>query len=284
MLMKSVKKVLALVIVFILMAASFAACGRMSGDADRNADEEVTATPTGEPDQTPEATPEATDEASPEPTETPEATQEETPAPSPESTGEAQSGADGTKVNSDEVLGSVNGNTYTNEYFGFSIEIPDGWFVASQEQMAQIFQLTSDYLKNSSDIDLMQQKLIPLLFTASGDPFTNAAGSGPSINIIAENISATKSLIPDAQTYLNVAQVSMKQQVQGMEITFGDIETLTIDGQDVAKVAMTTTPAEGSETKQTMYAVLKGDYVLVFTASFESEELDNAMNTLSFKN
>jgi tRNA A-37 threonylcarbamoyl transferase component Bud32 len=69
-------------------------------------------------------------------------------------------------------------------------------------------------------------------------------------------------------------------------MAFGDIEIMDIDGQEVGKVSGTTT-LNGIETSQTMYVILKGDYVIDFTLSSYSDEeaalMDDIMSTLSFK-
>lgn len=246
--MKSIKKILAIVLVVILMATTFAACGNKTADA----------TPT------PTATPSAT----------------ATPAPSPTEN----------KVEIGKALGSLDGSHYTNEYFGFSIDLPKDWYIASREDLASLMSLTADYLKSGADseqIDLAMQQVIPMFLASTTNPLTADAATqtpSPSIFCIAPNMAAYKSMITDTTSYLNIMIQSVK--AQGLDMQFGEIELLTIDGQEMGKVTGTLTQGEIKLT-QTLYAMLKGDYAVNFTLSGYSAEdtviLENAMKTLSFK-
>ena len=277
--MKSIKKILSIFLVVILMATSFAACGRRVDESASNSNEKVTSTPSDEPSSTPDEVT-ATPEASVPPV-------VETTAPTPEATDtQAATGTGETQADANAVLGLVEGSKYTNDYFGFSVDLPGDWYVASREELAQIMQITTDYLSSNSDttIDLTQQNIVPLVFASSENPFTTTSTSNPNIVCLAENISQVKSMIPDVTSFLNLAM----QQVgsQGVTMSFGDVETLTIDGQEVGKVSGTTVQNE-MEIRQTMYVFLKGDYVIDFTlSSFTDDEtamLEDAMSTLSFK-
>ena len=278
--MKSVKKVLAILLVAILMATAFAGCGKKDEpedlpEATTGATAEETATP--EPEETPATTPEGTAEPAIETSEpVPENTEEPVVEPS-ESEPET-----GRQVSTDEVLGTVEGNTYTNQYFGFTLTIPEGWYIASREELALLLAAAADILSGDTEgetIDLESQQIIPLLFTATADPF-NQSGTNANMVCLAQNIAEYSRLIKDARSLMNIQIQGIK--AQGMDMTFDDVEVIDIVGQEVARVQI----FAGMEIRQTMYAFMKDGFAVVFTLlSFTDEEarlLADMMNSLSF--
>jgi len=275
--MKSIKKVLAIVLVVILMATAFAGCGKKDEpedlpEATTGATTEETATP--EPEETPSNTPEGTAEPAIETSEpVPENTEEPVVEPS-ESTPET-----GRQASTDEVLGTIEGDTYTNQYFGFSLTIPEGWYIASREELALLLAAAADILSGDTEgetIDLESQQIIPLFFF-------NQTGTNAKMVCLAQNIAEYASLIKDARSFMNIQIQGIK--AQGMDMTFDDVEVIDIDGQEIASVSGVQTFA-GIEIRQTMYAFMKDGFAVVFTlSSFTDEEarlLADMMSSLSF--
>lgn len=280
--MKSVTKLLAVFLVIILVVAAFAGCGKKNEPEDTPEDKTSAAikeTPSPEPKDTPTNTPEDTETPgteTPEPI-PPEDTAEpvsETPSPTPET-------AEGT--NADQVLGTVKGNTYTNSFFGFSLTMPEGWYIASREEMAQIFAAYLDSGAEGADIDLETAQILPLLFTATYDPFTYQ-GTNPNIVCLAQNISQYASMVKDARSLLNIQVQAVK--AQGMDMTFGDIEVINIDGQEIARVHGVQN-YEGIEIGQTVYSFMKEGFAVLFTLSSytdeEAQQLNELMGSMTFR-
>lgn len=277
--MKSIKRVFAIFLVVMLMATAFAGCGRKEEPEDTPdvaVADKVEDTSTPEPEETPASTPE---EASEEPTEEPA---EEPATDTPESASEpAQTG----EVEADLVLGTVEGNTYTNGYFGFTLPIPEGWFVATREQLAQLLNAALDYLENDSGagtIDLETLQIVPLIIIAEQDP-SSSIGPNSNLACTAQNISQYGSLIKDLKTYMNMAVQGLK--AQGVEQS-GDIEYLNIGGQEVARVSAKQSVA-GIALNQTMYVFMKNGFVVMFTLTSNTDEgmqtLENIMSGIAFK-
>lgn len=292
--MSSIKKILAIAIAIILIVASFAACGRkeeetsgsddeISSKADPSEepeDEKPSEKPSKKPSEEPSEKP--SEEPAEEPTPKPTPTPQETMAPADPTPG----AADETQADADAVLGSVKNGKYANEYFGFSVMVPDGWYVATREEFAQILSITADYLNSSGDatIDLTQQQMIPLFFAALENPFTSTSGSNPHIVCLGQNIGPIANLIPDVATFINM---SMQQIIaQGINMEFGEVETLMVDGQEVGKVTGVYN-LQGTGIRQTMYVFIRNDYVVNFTLSSFSDQdaalMDQVMNSIRFK-
>jgi cytoskeletal protein RodZ len=112
--MKGLTRILALLLVFMMLASTFVSCGRQGSDDDddsvisqRNRDDDRDEDENEDEDSpTPEATPEETPEA------TPAVTDEPTPEATPEPTAAA-----GSTVSVDEALGVIEDSTYTIAYF-----------------------------------------------------------------------------------------------------------------------------------------------------------------------
>lgn len=260
--MKRYTKVLAIFLAIIMLAAAFASCGRAADDSKEDGNSVV---------QTESPTPEATPEATPEPT--------------PAATPEATESAEGTEVSAEEALGVVEGTKYTNDYFGFSIEMPSDWYMASKEELATIMNMTASYLKENSgaSVDVAMQQILPLFFTASRNPFADP-GQSSSIVCLGQNMKDYAALVTDVRAFLNLSIQGVK--AQGLDATFGEIETYTVNGQEVGKISYTSNQG-GVSLTQVLYATLKNDFAIVFTATGFDEEstkqIDDVMKTLSFK-
>jgi predicted small lipoprotein YifL len=271
--MKRAKRALAFLLAFILLTSVLAGCGRKEEPADKTEDITGDITDTGdEKTETPE--PEETPPATPEATETPDV---DIPVSTPEAVGE---------LDADDVFGTVEGSTYTNEFFGFSMAIPEGWYIASREEFAQLMETTEEFLE--SDFEdaraiLESQEIIPLLFAAVNDPFTYQ-GTNPNINIMAQNISKYASLIKDARSFLNIQIQGMK--AQGMDMTFEDVEVINIDGKEVARVNGVQTFA-GIDINQTLCVFLHDGFAVLFALSSFSEEearqLEDVISGVTFR-
>lgn len=289
--MKSIKRVFAIFLVIMLMATAFAGCGKTeqpqdtpdvttTGNTDETSTPEPEETPTSTPTSTPTNTPTNTpEEPSKEPSEEPSVKPEEPATETPGATSEpAQTG----EVEADLVLGTVEGNTYTNGYFGFTLPIPEGWFVATREQLAQLLNAALDYLENDSGagtIDLETLQIVPLIIIAEQD----LSSSNSNLACTAQNISQFGGLIKDLQTYMNVAVQGLK--TQGIELS-GDIEYLSIDGQEIARVSGKQNMA-GVTFNQTIYVFMKNGFIVMFTLGSTTDEgmqkLENIMSGVSFK-
>lgn len=289
--MKSIKRVFAIFLVIMLMATAFAGCGKTeqpqdtpdvttTGNTDETSTPEPEETPTSTPTSTPTNTPTNTpEEPSKEPSEEPSVKPEEPATETPGATSEpAQTG----EVEADNVLGTVEGNTYTNGYFGFTLPIPEGWYVATGEQLSQIINASLEYLNGDSEnptISLAKQMFIPLILIAEQDP----SSSNFNLTCTAQNISKFGGLVKDLQTYMNAAVQGLK--AQGLEPS-GDVEYLNIGGQEFGKISGKQSMA-GITFNQAIYCFMKNGFIVMFTLGSTTDEgmqmLEDVMKGITFK-
>ncbi len=68
---------------------------------------------------------------------------------------------------SDRYLGTWAGDTYSNDYLGLSLVVPDGWYKASEEEMSQVFGNTFEKMEAMGNFDfsmLDEGDLLPLFY------------------------------------------------------------------------------------------------------------------------
>lgn len=298
--MRIAKRVVAVVLAFILIAAVLAGCGKKEASATTpvpgetpGAVAEETGTPEAQPPQEPEETPEVNPEATESPADnTPETAKQESPepalepsvTPNPPEISQAVPGA-AENPRADGMEGSISGNKYENAFFGFSITAPDGWHLTSGEKLASIMGGALQYLSDTTDgaiSDQQTQQIIPLVLVTPSDP---AEGTDAQVACLAQNIGKFGNMIKDIRGYMNIHVKAIGAKSPNM--TFGDIEVLNIDGHEVGRVSAVQT-VEGVPVYNTViYAFRKGDYVVIFTAISAGQEkatqLEEIMKTLSFK-
>jgi len=190
------------------------------------------------------------------------------------------------------TMGEISGNTYTNDYFGVTLDLPAGWTILDDETKKLVMGVGSEMMSGGDSakqkqLDLAQQKTLPLLF-AFKFPLNYTSGPNPNIICMAEQISKLHVLIgiKTSQDYLE----AMKTELSGapIEYTFADdIYTEQIDGRTFSVLeAMLDT---GIKVYQKYYAALVDEdrYVLSFVVSYSNEEeqteLANVLRTVRFK-
>lgn len=295
--MKYMKKAMAVIMVFVIISA-FAGCGKKEETAATPAPSEsspsltektTTQEPEDNPTKTPTAVSASTEEPAGETPETaataspePETSSDSTPKPSATSTPqpEKESGAA-----ADELNGKAEGNKYVNRYFGFTLTVPEGWYITSGEKLNRIMEPAFEYVSDTTEGAINEQQvqqILPLALVTPSDP---EQGSDAQIACLAQNISKFSKMVKDIRSYMNIHVQAIKSK--NSDMTFGDIEVLNIDGHEVARVSAVQT-VEGTPLYNTViYAFKEDEYVVIFTSVSGNEEekkqLEEIMGTLSFK-
>jgi|GEM_PF-672726 len=299
--MKRAEKAIAIFLVFILLVSVLAGCGKkeepadkttdipgdaaadITGDGEAGAGNEKTGTP--KPAETPPATPEASKKPAVEtPEPTPAGSEEPSPEPPKPSEGSEPGSGKAGEADPGNIYGTVEGNTYVNKHFGFSLPIPEGWYIASREEFAQMLSVFAGYLGSGEGetVDLEAEQIIPLLF-ASVYPLDYSDGTNPYISIMARNISKY-AFVKDARIFLNLQAQVLKSQDMGF--SFGDVEAVSIGGQELARIKGVQ-DFLGVSINQDIYAFLKDEFVVLFTlSSFNGDEarlLEDVMKGVTFR-
>lgn len=177
-------------------------------------------------------------------------------------------------------LGKIDGNKYTNEYFGFTAELPQDWNVADQETMKQMMDkgqevVAKDNEKLQKKLDLAEIKLLNL-FMATKNPL-DFQGINPNILSNAEKLSTLQG-IKDGKEYLEASKKLLEGNKQIPFKFDKEIYTETISGKDFAVLEATLESGDIKIT-QKYYSLIIDKYALNFICFYsDSDGLDDINN------
>jgi hypothetical protein len=188
-------------------------------------------------------------------------------------------------------LGKSEGNVYKNEYFNMTINIPDKWIVATDDEKNALIQkgkqvIASDDKNKQKQVDYSLEKTVYLLVTSEKGLSVNDT-SNPSFMALAEKLSLMQGVvISDGKGYLE----QVKKGLQGVtQIPYKfDKEIYTVKAGNKDFYVLETTVSNGSvKLVQKYYAAKIGDYVLSFIGTSydddQAKKLDTVIKSISFK-
>lgn len=203
----------------------------------------------------------------------PTAMPEPTPAPEPTPTS-------GPK---ELTTGSFNGNVYTNDYFGLTFTIPDGYNVATKDEMASILQVSEDLLNESGD-QLADEKDFYLTYVMKY-PYGSQEGFNANMNAMCTNLGLS-GLISGTTSEDCLKATQDQLNTSGLSYTFGDITAQKINGADYS-VMDATLSYQGVDISQRIYCTIQKGYAFAFTLTWmdnsDLTDLETMMSTITFK-
>ena len=194
------------------------------------------------------------------------------------------------KIPTDFDYGSWTDSTYRNDFFGFTITVPENWYVSGKEDMKAIIEAGRDVLDISSNEEMAKRAKIAdvtsanLFFTArySNEEAMEREISNPNIVLIAENLSSLGKKIERAE-YVIAMRQTLSKTLPGVVIK--SQTNKTIGGQEFTSLQVQIN-VEGTAISQEHLVCLKNDFALLFglTTLDDSEkpQLDDIMATLKW--
>lgn len=185
--------------------------------------------------------------------------------------------------------GAFDGNTYTNDYFNLTFNAPDGWTIATKDEIAKVFNAAIDQVgatdKDTADkLKLSQQKVLYLALVLK-NPLADTEHSNPNINVIAENMGLNAISVSSSADYAKASLDMMK--TASPDAVFGDVNSIKLNGADFATIDSTTALADGSNMMQRAYFTVKNGYGLVFTFTWFDDtnfsELQSLIDSIRIK-
>jgi len=174
-----------------------------------------------------------------------------------------------------DMLGSSADGSYTNDYFGFSLQYPKDWYVMSDVELIQAMVaglqdsgMTVDNF-NLNDVEAL------MLFGTTEENF-NAPSKTFLSNLVInaeEQIGFNASITPNE--YANIAI----DQLKGYGYDISDIDDLVIDGKDFSSFEVSLTTNEMT-IAQRYYFVKLDDYMFNFVFSYNEESKDFVLSML----
>ncbi|MBW7474719.1 DUF1795 domain-containing protein [Paenibacillus oenotherae] len=183
-------------------------------------------------------------------------------------------------------LGKVENGTYTNDYFGFSLTVPQGWQVQDAETMNEISEMGKDAIAGGDedkkkDLDLAEKKTLNLLMFSKFE--MGSVQLNPNFLSTAEKVSKLQG-INSSKDYLEILKKMLTDSQ--LPYTFGETSTVTIGGQEFETIDASLNTGEVTVSQKYYCAIIEG-YALSFAATYMDDEskadMDNIVNTIKFK-
>ncbi|WP_407309841.1 cell wall-binding repeat-containing protein [Desulfosporosinus sp. SB140] len=168
--------------------------------------------------------------------------------------------------NSAEALdfGSINGQTYTNKYFGITITIPENWLVADNEKLTQKIS-TNKNVNVSNSQDASSYNEVYLLFT---NKYALGKENNQLFQMVADKIDSS---IKNSDDYLNKA----KKDLDSSAFKFvypKDVYTENIGGVDFKVLEVALKINDSKVVYQKLYATVQKGYGLAICLTYDSND------------
>ncbi|WP_058486535.1 hypothetical protein [Defluviitalea phaphyphila] len=188
------------------------------------------------------------------------------------------------------TLGTFENNKYSNDYFGFTMEFPEDWHIATDEEREALMAATAEIVSKvdedlAEDIDLASQETLYLALAYKYPPLEYTGGFNPNISCKANNLGLIDSvIIKTGKDYLEYSKEALEETDLGYKI--GDISTEKIGDTDfyVLDVSL---ESPVITVYQKYYVKIIDKYALSYLLTYSSEEekneLTDILNTVSFE-
>lgn len=190
------------------------------------------------------------------------------------------------------TLGTVEGNTYHNEYFGLQVDMHEDWVSLTHNEVAEIGQIGLDMMSEYNEelvgkIDVSSYRNLPL-FGFYKYPLTyTGPDNNPNILCVAENLKLgnMKKTIKTGADYIQY-NVDLLTDV-GVPYQFGEYRIEKVGNTTLDSLASSLL-YEGVTVKQKHYSKIIGDYalflIITYTTDDELDELQAILDTVQFAN
>lgn len=168
---------------------------------------------------------------------------------------------------------------YTNEFAELSINMPDGWVAASDEEIAATMNMTSDLLDLPGDA--FSEKVLEMQVIM--DAILQDPTNGSNLVLNFENLAiAPGGTKIEAEEYLETSKESIEQQMSGqlgVPYEFGDVSTMDIGGNTYSYVDASI-EIQGLSMSQRICVRKQGNYMVLVNFTAVGEDLDGLVSKL----
>ena len=172
----------------------------------------------------------------------------------------AACGGGGQSTDKEFSAGVTDGNTYTNEYFGFAATLDENWTMLTKDQITQITGQTAEILDDDNLAEMYEDgKVVMEMYGVRGDNST--------VNITVENLGTINGAKYDESGYVDESLKQLPDQLSAGGFT--DIKTekttVTFAGTEHDGITITAN-IQGTAVHEVLACVKVGNYVAVITA------------------
>lgn len=185
------------------------------------------------------------------------------------------------------TLGCMEGNTYVNEFFGLSVQLPENWNQLSQAEIQELTAMGQGMIADSNPdfadgMELAEEETLHFVYTYKYSLYYSG-GFNPSFICMAENLDVSNLPVKDGRDYLTILGNTLELTQMGYEI--GDLYSVQLGGRDFY-VLPASVNIEGFSVQQHYYSAVMKGYSLAFIISYVTEEqlleLEDILNTVQF--
>lgn len=183
-------------------------------------------------------------------------------------------------------FGTFESGKYANDYFGFSITLPDSWYVADDETRLAMMQrgasiVAGDDKNMKSIVDAADIESLTLLIAGQLPP-GSPAPENPSLMVLAEKVDHLPGIKTGDDYHFNARKTI---EMSALDVVFpSEVYEATIDNVLFYVMEMNITVG-GIEIKQKQYATILDKYALVIGLIYQSEnglqQLEDILQTVS---
>jgi hypothetical protein len=186
-------------------------------------------------------------------------------------------------------LGVTKSGSYSNDYFGMSLNFPTNWINQDADKMNELMDQSMEYMENAISDNEDKERVFNLakartlnLLCVSKFPL-DAGEIGPSVIAYAEKLSPEG--INNGKGYLQV----YKRQIEktGFTYKFENIKTVYVGGKNMDMLKGSVDYGAAVKTTQEFYTRIMGEYAFCFVVTYIDDEskaeTDKIMDSVSFK-
>ena len=172
----------------------------------------------------------------------------------------AACGGGGQSTDKEFSAGVTDGNTYTNEYFGFAATLDENWTMLTEEQIAQVTGQTAEALNDENLAKMYDDgKVVMEMYGVRSDNST--------VNITVENLGTINGAKYDESGYVDESLKQLPDQLSAGGFTDIKTEKTTVTFAGTGHDGITITASVQSTAVHEVLACVKvGNYVAVITA------------------
>lgn len=172
----------------------------------------------------------------------------------------AACGGGGQSTDKEFSAGVTDGNTYTNEYFGFAATLDENWTMLTKDQITQITGQTAEALNDENLAKMYEDgKVVMEMYGVRSDNST--------VNITVENLGTINGAKYDESGYVDESLKQLPDQLSAGGFTDIKTEKTTVAFAGTEHDGITITASVQSTAVHEVLACVKvGNYVAVITA------------------
>jgi len=203
--------------------------------------------------------------------------------------GSVQGSDDSRTVPTDFDYGSWADSTYRNDFFGFSIMVPEGWYFSGTEKIDALREKASD----AGFIDQKEVKRLNKVIDITGaslvmtSPYPPEEALkkkilNPNLVLMAENISLSEQEI-DLAAYVEISRQNLSKAIPGIIIKSETVKT--VGGREFTSLETQFSAANLTISQESLVCLMNGFALVITMTSFDEaskKQLDDIVATLAW--